>query len=289
MSSPKVTFPSNTRAEDTNLPVSSEFTVPDILHEYAKFFTAYSSTFLQADVETASHIQLKIAHTWRVVSTAQKIMATEPLLQSQETEKILLVAALFHDIARFEQFAKFKTFSDSHSFNHGLQGVRILHKAKILQQEQKTVRQAILQAVMLHNAFKIPKKKFGAACYPLLALRDADKLDILKIMQAHLAAGSKADSAVVLHLEDNPQKYTPGILQALEKGKVALYSDMRFHNDFRILLCTWAGDLFFPTSKNILVGERLLDPIVEGLSSIPDIKEKVVNTLRRTLGLMHAK
>jgi len=80
---------------------------------------------------------------------------------------------------------------------------------------------------------------------------------------------------VLLHLTDEPGSYSPPILSALEEGRSALYRDMRFYNDFRILLCTWLYDLRFGTSYRIIKRENHLASVIDGLADLPETQKRV--------------
>ncbi len=257
---------------------------PEWLQGYARTFLDYAGNFFHLEEDIARQMRLKCEHTWRVVLAAQRILQGEAILQNPESERILLLSALFHDIARFEQFKRYRTFSDTHTCNHGHFGVRILNKNKILQSEPRHIRKAVLLAVALHNAFAVPNIRLGLAHFPLLVLRDADKLDILRVMQSHLGQGATADAAVVMYLQDAPEQYSMPIWQALEAGSPGVYTDMRFHNDFRLLLCSWIGEFAFGESRKIVRDDGLLLPILDGLVGIPEVQAKARAIVEKRLG-----
>ena len=60
----------------------------------------------------------KFAHTAEVCEITEKIVAGENRFPPREI-LIFRLCALFHDISRFEQYAKFRTFLDPRSFDHG--------------------------------------------------------------------------------------------------------------------------------------------------------------------------
>jgi hypothetical protein len=188
--------------------------------------------------------------------------------------RALKIAALFHDVARFEQFATFKTFADDLSRNHGVMGARTVLRQGFIKKEPSVVRRLVLGAVALHNRQALPENLPEKLRLVLFALRDADKLDILRVMEGHLKPGGVGDSVVLLHLKDEPEAYSPAVLSSLEEGRVALYRDMRYYNDFRILLCTWLFELHFPTTLRIIKREGHIERIIDGLTALPDVREK---------------
>ncbi|MDL2216387.1 HD domain-containing protein, partial [Desulfovibrio sp. OttesenSCG-928-M14] len=163
----------------------------------------------------------------------------------------LVLAALFHDLGRFEQLVRYNTFADDLSCNHGLLGARLLHELGFLQAEEAPIRRQTMALVALHNRFAMPAPLPEERRLALAALRDADKLDILRVMAAHVRPGVPMDNVVMLNAVDEPKRCSPAIVAALEEGRTALYRDIRFVNDFRLVLCTWLHDLHFSTSLRL--------------------------------------
>jgi hypothetical protein len=251
--------------------------------EYAalrKAFTAHARSWFSGDPEQDRHLELKLEHSFRVCSHASELAACEPALADREVSRALNIAALFHDVARFEQFVTFKTFADDLSCNHGVMGARTVLRQGFIKKEPPAVRRLVLGAVALHNRLSFPGALPEKLSLVLSALRDADKLDILQVMEAHLKPGGIADNVVLLHLKDEPEAYSPAVLSALEEGRTALYRDMRYYNDFRIVLCTWLFDLHFPTALRIARHGGSIERIIDGLAAVPEVREKARATTR---------
>ena len=69
-------------------------------------------------------IKLKYHHTYTVVQLSEEL--AKSLNLSDEDIKLAKLIGLLHDIARFEQYTRYKTLSDSLSIDHGDFGVEIL-------------------------------------------------------------------------------------------------------------------------------------------------------------------
>ncbi len=242
-----------------------------------KAFLDYAGGFFSGRGQDDAPLQLKVEHTFEVVRHAGEIAAQEPEFADAGLAHALRLAALFHDVGRFEQLQRFHTFADDLSCNHALLGAKILREQKFLRKEDRKTRALVLAAVAAHNRFSVPKHLSGSLRPVLLGLRDADKLSILRVMADNLGPGRQGDNMVLLHLQDEPTAYSPAVLQALEEGRVALYRDMRYFNDFRILLCSWLHDLHFPTTHRILAREGCLSRVIEGLDALPALRERLLS------------
>ena len=238
-------------------------------------FAAYASGWFSGDAEDDGPLSLKLEHTYKVRAHAEELIGLEPSLADRDVARALRLAALFHDVARFEQYARYKTFSDELSRNHGIMGAQIIMRKGFLKKEPENIRRLVLAAVAMHNRLSLPERLPEKLRLVLEALRDADKLDILRIIEGYLQSGARGNDVVLMHLKDEPHSYSPAVLAALEQGRVALYRDMQFYNDFRILLCTWFFDLHFPASLRIVEREGHLEWIIDGLSALPEVQATV--------------
>ena len=192
-------------------------------------------------------MHLKIRHSMAVLENARRMAACENFSSVQR--RVCLLAALYHDLGRFEQYLRFHTFKDKESCDHGQMGVRILKQEKRLNDEAPLVRKAVLAAVALHNRFALPRGLPELTATAAHVVRDADKLDILRVMDEHLSGPGPYNPTVVLSLPDTPGVYSEAVLRAAREGRVAAYADLCSVNDFRLLLGTWFFDLHFATCR----------------------------------------
>ncbi|MDR1659006.1 MAG: HD domain-containing protein, partial [Desulfovibrio sp.] len=210
-------------------------------------------------------LDLKIRHTCHVLANARDIVGNGRF--SPLVARSCLLAALYHDVARFEQYLRYHTFKDRESCNHGLMGVKILKREKFLDGEEKTVRHTALAAVALHNRFALPRRLPENLYLAARVVRDADKLDILRVMDEHLSGPEPYCPTVVLGLPDSPDIVGEAVIDAVLAGRVAAYADLRSVNDFRLLLGTWFFDMHFPASRNRFVKDGHAARLLEGLPS----------------------
>lgn len=170
-------------------------------------------TYTDAYDSTDEKVKLKIDHTYRVADLCEKIAQSENL--SQEDIDLAWLLGMLHDVGRFEQLRRFGTFIDAESIDHAALGADILFKeghiedyitlgdfadyintediadsigteditedidtADIVDDKVKSI---IEQAVRFHSAYRVPNELDDRTKIFCDILRDADKIDILKV------------------------------------------------------------------------------------------------------------
>jgi hypothetical protein len=254
-----------------------------VLEKETKVFTGYVQTFYSGDRTPDRHLKLKYAHSLRVLRNAREIAeAEEPFRSKPPARRALLLSALYHDLGRFEQLRRYQTFRDADSVNHGLLGAKILAEPRFLAGEKATERKLIRAAVLLHNRLSLPPRLPSPLNEVSKALRDADKLDIIRVLQKEFRPGRIPDKTIVLELPDDPGKYSLQALEELLAGKTVLYSSMGSVNDFRLLLCSWVSGLEFYASSRLLARNGHLEAILDSLPRNADM-DKVRAYVRNKL------
>lgn len=123
----------------------------------------------------------KIYHTFRVMDLCGEI--AESLDLSEEDIELAKLCGLLHDLGRFEQWKRYKTFSDSDSIDHGDLAVSLLteNKSKFLRKFISTDKydSIILNSIKYHNKYAIDERLEEKDELYSKIVRDADKIDIL--------------------------------------------------------------------------------------------------------------
>lgn len=229
-------------------------------------FEAYVASFLNGEAAHDAMYRLKKEHSLRVLENARQIGAELPPAQA----RLLELAALYHDLGRFEQLRRFGTFLDAESLNHGRLGSLLLREERFLRGLDRRERGLVRLAVLMHNRYDLPAKLAPELAPFCQALREADQLDILGIMRREIAPGKTPDPTVVMGLRDEPGAYTPALLESAKTGQGVNYGAMRYVNDFRLLLYTWPARMRFAASRRILARQGHMAVILAGL---PDSAE----------------
>ena len=136
------------------------------MDHYKEIFDKYYSQFDNSEY----WIKYKYDHTMRVVEYAKQIAISLNL--SDEDVELAKLCGLFHDVSRFKQWAKYKTYVDLNSFDHGDMGYEILKELGI-------DNEIILISTKVHNKYEVPEELDDRTKLFCNITRDADKIDIL--------------------------------------------------------------------------------------------------------------
>lgn len=230
------------------------------LHQ--QWFEEYAASKIAGAGSDPEPLRIKLEHTRNVVENARQIAAAEGYNSAQRRSSIL--AAIYHDLSRFDQYLVYGTFKDKDSRNHGAWSVKLLKATRRLADEPDSLRRMIQIAVGMHNRLALPAGIRGDTLITANTVRDADKLDILRVMDRHLAI-RPYNPTVILGLPDEPDLAGPAVIAAAIQGRSASYSDLRSVNDFRLLLGTWFYSLNFASSRKLYREAGHGRRLVEGL------------------------
>lgn len=142
-----------------------------------KVFEEYTSHY---DISNPK-VDLKVKHTYRVAEIALEIAKDIGLSQDDCDEAWLL--GMLHDVGRFEQIKRYNTFFDSKSVSHALLGVNILFDEGRIRDyiDDESEDEILKKAISYHSDFEIPEDLTDRERMFCNILRDADKVDILRV------------------------------------------------------------------------------------------------------------
>jgi hypothetical protein len=142
-------------------------------------FQQYCERFYINDPLYDKFIELKRFHTFKVCENIIDIGRS--LKMDKDQLNFAEVLALLHDIGRFEQYRKYRTFDDSVSENHAILGLRVIEEEKILNGFTSEQIEVLSQSILNHNKRSVPENEPAKIDFYSRLIRDADKLDIWRI------------------------------------------------------------------------------------------------------------
>lgn len=240
------------------------------IENFRTFFADYVRSFYSHVPEDQKNIALKEEHSL-LVCRIIRILARE---QGLAPDKVLIAETigLFHDIGRFPQYARYKTFRDSLSVNHGNLGVEILTEKNVLAPLPGEEQRIVLNAVRFHNAFAVPHLPDPEDVFFLRLIRDADKLDIWRIFLGFFEGKNAKASAVGLGLPETPG-YSKKAIACLRDRKSVALSLLKNMNDFKLTQLSWVYDLNFSSSFALLAENDFIRRLVALLPDTEEIRE----------------
>ena len=242
---------------------------PQDIERLKKQFNDYVFGYYSSDPDVDWNIRFKEAHTWQVFENTIRIGHGLGLTGSD-----LLLAetiALLHDIGRFEQYKKYKTFYDSASENHAKLGLAEISRHDILSCCTPDEKRLIKQAIAHHNAMAIPDIDNEKALLFIKLIRDADKLDIWKVFLNYYHGEEKENISLIIGLPDTPA-FSESIVADLKQGRAARLTDMKTINDYKLIQLGWMFDLNFPVSFQIAKEWKIVERLGQALPQTPEIE-----------------
>lgn len=242
------------------------------LTQLKRFFLAYADKYIQGSHDPEP-LTLKKDHTLRVCS---EILALGKALGLDDDKMMLAEAmALFHDLGRFRQYEIYKTFLDQQSENHARLSLQEMDAHGVL--DSLTVREATLikKSIGFHNVAQIPRQGDGDLMFFIRLLRDADKLDIWRVVienYTHPRPGSQ--QAINLGLSDDPG-VSSDVMDAIMAGTFVKSAAIKCLNDFKLMQISWVFDLNFSPSIQWVKERKYIEKIAACLPDIPRVNAAI--------------
>jgi hypothetical protein len=247
---------------------------PAVLDSLRQRFAVYAGRFRSPDAEADRAIRLKIDHTHRVVA-AIGWLAQRLDLRPEEVA-LAEAMALLHDVGRFRQYQRYGTYLDAQTENHALLGVRVIREEQLLDGVDGDERRLIEDAVAVHNAARLPHDPDAEKLMFMRLLRDADKLDIWKVVLDHYYERAEEPSiAVGLGLPDRPE-CSAGVLEAVQRGELVRFTDIRTLTDFKLMQLSWVFDLSFAPTFEWVRREQYVEQMAGVLPDTNTVRDLVI-------------
>ena len=237
-------------------------------------FEEYTSNYDISDEK----VRLKIEHTYRVCELCETI-AKSAGFDENEIE-IAWLTGLLHDVGRFEQLRRYGTFADAESIDHAEFGADILFKEnKIRDYIDDDAEDTLLEkAVRCHSAYRVPteyserERKFADV------LRDADKIDILKVNI--LFPLEEIYNVTTQELKNCT--VTPEVMQAFHEGHAVLRALKKTPVDNVVGHISLVYELVYPVSTQIMYEQGYLEKLMDFHSNLQETNQQF-DEIRQTM------
>ncbi len=241
------------------------------LEKFKAWFDDYVAGFYGDDEFINANIKLKDEHSRR---TCQEMLElADELGLSAGKRRTAEAVALLHDIGRFEQFVKYRTYNDPRSVNHCLLGLEVLRRMRVLGELEDEERQLVEKVIEYHGLMELPAGLDGKCLLFSKLLRDADKLDIFFVVTDYYKQYRDAPEGFKLEVElpDEPE-YSTDVVEQLLAGERIDYTKLRTWNDMKLCQLGWVYDVNFPATLKRIRQRGFLEMIFEFLPATEDIR-----------------
>ena len=225
-------------------------TIEGVLRQATSWLDSHIKSFYSKDEEIQRMMLSKEKHTEEVCAIC-RALARHLHLSPTETAIAELVG-LLHDTGRFRQFTVYRTFNDAISVDHAALGLEIIEEARILQPLSEDDRQLITFAIQNHNKKEIAPTAHEQQRFFAKLLRDADKLDIYRVLEPLLAP---SDGSGI----------SPAFLEKFAMGEQVDYTRIHTFDDRKLVRLMWVYDINFSWTLQRVVERGYVDKIIRCL------------------------
>ena len=261
----------------------NEMNAQSILPGLKAWFDDYVSQFTSNDPIVQENMDLKAEHTRKVCEAITDIGGSLDL--SGEDLSMAEASALLHDIGRFEQYRRYRTFFDFKSEDHAALGVKVIQANRVLDGLEPALADVIVRLVGYHNRAALPIDEEERCIFFLKLLRDADKVDIWRVVTEYYQnAKNNRNQAIELELPDI-DKVSDSVYETLMDQKLVQMAHLETLNDFKLLQIGWIYDVNFPRTFQIVREkaylETIRDALPQGSCRVAEIYERARGYLER--------
>jgi hypothetical protein len=242
------------------------------LQTFKGWFTDFVRGFYTSDDEFLNaNIQLKECHTHCVCNEMRQL--TTALKMDENDTLIAETIALFHDVGRFPQFQKYRTYKDTISENHCLLALKMLAEHNVLAVLSDDDRVVIERAIEFHGIKELPSLDDRTLHFAKL-IRDADKIDIFELLVENyrLMADEPEKFKWEVEFPDTPE-CNPEVIHALLNKQLIHYDQIKTINDAKLLQLGWVYDVYFDYSLKQISDRGYLQAIINLLPQTEEVKQ----------------
>ena len=229
-----------------------------------------------------TNMVLKSDHTLKVLEKTLIILYGENFSSNNELLLSSQLSAIFHDISRFEQLRLYHTFNDAQSFNHAQYSVKILKEENLLSSLPINIQNTVLTSIEHHSSATLPIIETEDTLLCAKILRDADKLDILRIFALYL--DNPENSAIVYNFKDSGT-LTKEVWEHLQNNTIPPNTIMKSSIDYLLSRMQWVYDFNFKTTcievKKSLFLEKLKSKLPASIPEVELYYNKTANDLNQ--------
>lgn len=226
-------------------------------------FESYCDSFTGLSEEQSNNFLIKKFHSLRVADLT--LLLAEKLELSDEQQHLAYFIGLFHDIGRFNQLIEFNTFNDSKSVDHAEYSIKVLKEGRFCEKLSEEQRAFIFSAIYYHNKKELPKSLSSNELLFAKLIRDADKLDILKVLTDYYTNTKSAPNHTLTWEMPKGTSITPSVAKEILSGVMVSKGNVSNELDIKVMQLSWVYDVNFKPSFEMIMQKRFLEKIYNSM------------------------
>ena len=230
-----------------------------LLIKMRQVFDNYTLSFRSEDDALYNrHIELKRDHTLRVCNEILKLGIA--LGMNSDQLAFAEIIAILHDIGRFEQFDRYGTFADAESENHAEIGIRVIESSNMINDLEPENQQILIRAILNHNIPRVPDNELPFIDFYSRLLRDADKLDIWRIViETNIFHKIKAE------ILPPSYKVPSELFECFKQNRIITIDKVNSFYDSILFRIGWVFDLNFAYSIRVILNREIITHLLNKL------------------------
>ena len=219
----------------------------DLLPRLAAWMQKYMTSFYTEDKNIQQAILIKQEHTGCVRKISREL--AEHLSLEAHDAVLAEIMGLLHDVGRCRQFTLYQTFNDALSEDHAALGLKVLQEQLLLEKMAAADRELLYFAIQNHNKKVIAPTQDSRALLFARLLRDADKLDIYRVLEPYIAPSDGSG-------------FSPHFLEQFMAGQQCDYTQIHTMDDRKLVRLMWVYDVNFSWTLQRIVARGYVDKII---------------------------
>ena len=233
-----------------------------LIQNVSRWQNEHIASFHIKDEDVANAFRLKKEHIAFVRKNSKDL--AENLSLTPYRINLAELIGLTHDLGRFAQYDKYETFNDSVSVDHAALALEIFKQCPYREELSARDLSLLEFAIFNHNKKAIEESDDDEAILLAKIIRDADKLDIYRVLRPYLI-GDNMEGAPNFVKATATQDISPEFMEIFVDGKQADYRKIKTHGDRKLVRLLWVYDIYFPWTMQKLTEAGYIEEIVAGL------------------------
>jgi len=226
-------------------------------------FKEYYSSFNGLSDEQKNNFTIKKEHSLRVAEISYSL--ADKLHLNEEEKYLAYFIGLFHDIGRFNQLLEYNTFNDSKSVDHADYSVQVLNKGDFFSKLNDKQIEIALLSIAAHNKRELPKGLSEDECTFAQLIRDADKLDILKVLSDYYSNPRAVPNHTLTWEMPKGSKVSSAVSKQILSGALVSKEKVANEMDIKVMQLSWVYDINYKPSFELVMQKRFLEKIYNSM------------------------